>query len=297
MTWNSEGILSSGRELAHLNLLNDNDVDVGIITETEIPSSSQGDYNVEGYHSYIPLAPSELLKTTKYRVVVLVQLTLATATKVRSDLMHASVQAVWIPIDLRRTPRPGTRGPPGTCVLVCGLYREWSDLARETAVLSKVREQLEAEASDLDNVVFAGNINLDTARRCNVRYGCRCLMLAHNSAVANSNMRYLETGVTYRSHGQHLRADGEVRGYKSVLDHICMTKDLEATVSVISDATTDHFPVIASVSVDKGVATIKSIVLRNFKALGTPLSFERLSPGPSPTSTRSGTWTRSWTSS
>jgi hypothetical protein len=63
MTWNAEGILSNGRELALLNLLNDNDFNVGIVTETEIPSSGHGDYNVEGYHSYLPLSPLELLKT------------------------------------------------------------------------------------------------------------------------------------------------------------------------------------------------------------------------------------------
>jgi hypothetical protein len=32
MTWNSGGILCSGRELALLNLLTANDVDIGIIT-------------------------------------------------------------------------------------------------------------------------------------------------------------------------------------------------------------------------------------------------------------------------
>jgi hypothetical protein len=77
------------------------------------------------------------------------------------------------------------------------MYREWLDLARETAALSKVREQLQAAAAEVDNVLFAGNINLDTARRGDVRYGHRCLMLAHDSAVADSDMRYLETGVTY----------------------------------------------------------------------------------------------------
>jgi hypothetical protein len=66
----------------------------------------------------------------------------------------------------------------------------------------------------VDNIIFAGDINLNTARRSNVRYGRRCLMLAHDNAVADTNMRYLETGVTYRSHGQHMREDGEVRGHK-----------------------------------------------------------------------------------
>jgi hypothetical protein len=54
----------------------------------------------------------------------------------------------------------------------------------------------------VDNVIFAGDINLDTARRSDVRYGWICLMLVHDNAVAESNMRYMDTGVTYRSHGQ-----------------------------------------------------------------------------------------------
>jgi hypothetical protein len=110
-------------------------------------------------------------------------------------------------------------------------------------------------------------------------------------------MRYLETGVTYRSHGQHMREDGEARGHQSVLNHICMTQDLEATVSVLSDATTDHFPVIVSMSVDKVAPTTKSIERRNLARLTALLSFERSSPGPGLTSTRSGTRTRSWSSS
>jgi hypothetical protein len=119
MTWNAEGILSNGRELTLLNLLNDNDVDVGIVTETEIPSSGHGDYNVEGYYSYLPLSPSELLKTAKYWVVVLVRSAVATVTKICSDLMHAAVQSFWIQLDMQGTPRC-----PGTRVLVCGMNRE-----------------------------------------------------------------------------------------------------------------------------------------------------------------------------
>jgi hypothetical protein len=35
-----------GKKLTLLNLLNDNNVDVGIITKTEISSSGHGDFNV-----------------------------------------------------------------------------------------------------------------------------------------------------------------------------------------------------------------------------------------------------------
>jgi hypothetical protein len=160
------------------------------------------------------------------------------------------------------------------------MYREWPDLAQESTALFKVREQLQAAAAEVDNIVFAGDINLDTARRSDVRYGPRCLMLAHDNAVADSNMSYLETGVTYQSHSQHVREDGEVRGHESVLDHICVTKDLEATVSVLSDATTDHSPVVASVLVNRVAPTPKSIERRNFKALERPALLQALDSWP-----------------
>jgi exonuclease III len=247
MTWNLEGILCSSRELALLNLLTANNVDVGIVTEAEIPASGHKDFNVEGYHSYLPNA-SDLLKSAKYRVMALVRSALATSTKIRLNLMHAAVQSVWIQLNLQGTPRrQGTRGPLGTWVLIGGLYREWSDLAREKTALSKVREQLQAASAEVDNVVLAGDVNLDTARGCDVRYRRRCLMLAHDSAVAAANMRYLETGITYRSHGQHVREDGKAREHESVLNHICVSKDLVATVNVLTNTTTDHFQLLASV--------------------------------------------------
>jgi hypothetical protein len=93
-TWNAEGILSNGRVLALLNLFTANDVNIGIITETEIPSSSHGDFNLEGYHSFLPLSHSELLETAKYRVVVVVRSALATVAKIRIDLMHSTVQCL-----------------------------------------------------------------------------------------------------------------------------------------------------------------------------------------------------------
>jgi hypothetical protein len=155
----------------------------------------------------------------------------------------------------------------GTRFLIGGLYREWSDLPREYTALTMIKDQLQAAASKVDNIVFAGDVNLDTARRCNMRYGLRCLMLAHNNAIAEANMRDLTTGVTYRSHGIHKREDGEARGHESVLDHVCVTKDLEATVRVLADLTTDHSPVVAAVKVNRVTPTPKTLKRRNFKAL------------------------------
>jgi hypothetical protein len=93
-------------------------------------------------------------------------------------------------------------------------------------------------------------------------------------------MRYLTTGVTYRSHGLHKREDGEARVHESVLNHVCVTRDLEATVAVLTDSTTNHFPVIASIKVNKVAPTLKTMERRNFKALEMPALLRALDAWP-----------------
>jgi hypothetical protein len=166
--------------------------------------------------------------------------------------------------------------------------------------LGKVREQLQAASAETDNFVLAGDVKLDTARQLNMRYRRRCLMLAHYTAVAEANMRYLETGITYRSQGRQVREEGKAREHESVLDHMCGSKDFVATVNVINDSTTDHHPLLASVMIHTLLQANKSIVRRNFKKVtSTTLSLERLNPGTGTGLTFSGssTWTLSSSSS
>jgi hypothetical protein len=131
--------------------------------------------------------------------------------------------------------------------------------------LDKVREQLQATSAETDNVILTGDVNLDTSRRLDMRYRRRCLMLAYDTAVAEVNMRYLETGIKYRSHGLHVRDNGKAREHESVLNHMCVTKDLVTTVNVLNDSTMDHYPLLASVMIKMLPPANKSIVRRNFK--------------------------------
>jgi hypothetical protein len=138
------------------------------------------------------------------------------------------------------------------------------DIPQEYAALNRVKDQIQAAAAKVDNIVFSGNVNLDTARRSDKKYGRRCLLLAHDNAIAEANIRYLMTGVTYWSHGLHKREDGEARVHKSVLDHVCVTRDLEATVSVLTNSSTDYFPVVAAIKVNRVTPTQKTMERRNF---------------------------------
>jgi hypothetical protein len=59
-----------------------------------------------------------------------------------------------------------------------------------------------------------------------------------------------------------------------------VTKDLEATVRVLSDATTDHYPVVTSMSVNRVAPTTKSIERRSFIALKRPALLRALDSWP-----------------
>jgi hypothetical protein len=139
-----------------------------------------------------------------------------------------------------------------------------------------VKVQMKAAAAKVDNIIFAGAINLDAARGADKKYGRRCLLLAHDNVISEANMRYLTTGVTYRSHGCHVREDGEARAHESVLDHVYVTRDLEATVAILKDSTTDHFPVVAAVKISKVTPALKTLKRRNFKGLERPALLQAL---------------------
>jgi hypothetical protein len=110
----------------------------------------------------------------------------------------------------------------------------------------------------------------------NKKYGRRCLLLAHNNVMAEANMRYLTTGVTYRSHGCHEREEGESRAHLSVPNHIYVARDPQATVAVLSDSTTDHYSVVAAVKVNKVTPTVQIMMRRNFKGLERPALLQAL---------------------
>jgi hypothetical protein len=59
-----------------------------------------------------------------------------------------------------------------------------------------------------------------------------------------------------------------------------VTKDLEATVTVLTDSTTDHSPVVAAIKVNRVTPTQKTLKRRNFKALGRPALIRALEAWP-----------------
>jgi hypothetical protein len=61
---------------------------------------------------------------------------------------------------------------------------------------------------------------------------------------------------------------------------MCVSKDLVATINMLTDTTTDHLPLLASVMIDKLPPSNKSIKRRNFKKLSPPALLRALETWP-----------------
>jgi exonuclease III len=105
VTWNANGLLTGSRELALSHLLEYNDVDIMVVTETEITAKAAA-FATHGYVTFLPLVREK----EKTRTIKLVKSGLVKLANVRlcTDLMKLStVQAVCISMDAHVRPGPG----------------------------------------------------------------------------------------------------------------------------------------------------------------------------------------------
>jgi hypothetical protein len=79
-----------------------------VITKTEIPTSSHGDFNVEGYHTFLPMGPSDKLKMAKYRMMVVCEVRAGSHHK-NSTGFNAPGRAERMDLDRLGKPLPSGR--------------------------------------------------------------------------------------------------------------------------------------------------------------------------------------------
>jgi hypothetical protein len=208
LNWNAENLTSGTKELALLDLLVVNNVDVAVVTEAEVPTY-RGAFDVAGYVAFLPAVPNG----DKYRVIVYVRCDVALATDARlaTDIMSEGLQAVWVRLDARPKGPGGRAATPA--MIVGGLYRQWSrwspsGLDRSAAMqweqLTKFLQQVDKAARSSWAVIVLRDVNLDALRTCNGTYKLRPMLTELRAGMARAGLTYHKTGATYVSHG-HLK--------------------------------------------------------------------------------------------
>ena len=245
------------KELPLSNLLAINDVDVAIITETELPAPLASLFSVDGYTPFLPVVGP----TEKTRILALVKSDLAVRANVelRKDIMSSPMQTIWLQMDQQN----------GNSLVIGGVYRQWtsssasspkSGLPFEREQLDVIINQVKLASEAAKAIIVLGDFNLDAHRPSDVSYSRRSLLHCLIEGMEAAGLEYEPTPSTFRSYG--LFASGH---RVSCIDHVyCAGVDIN--VEVLEDATSDHRPVLARVRGQNRSAS-KEIVRRNFKSI------------------------------
>jgi hypothetical protein len=204
MTWNSNGLLSGSRELALSNLLENNNIDVLVATETEIPASA-APFATTGYVTFLPLVREK----ERTRMIMLVKSSLVTlaSVRIRTDLMDLTAcQSVWVTVESHTKDGHSHGG-----LTIGGTYRQWSrmgttlNVEQERVQVAALKSQMERALLMSGRVVFTGDLNLDTHRKGEYTDYNRCTMM-EDFLVDTAALGYIysptaETWVSYGFHG------------------------------------------------------------------------------------------------
>lgn len=260
LTWNASNLGRGSRELALSRLLDANKVDIAVVTETELPGDAAAIFAINGYATFLPL----LGTGEKARVLVFAKLSVA--VKIRQDLMAPGVPTVWVELARQRQPN----------LIIGGAYRQWTSSAQSGALkfgrkferdqLEVIVAQMRAAAAESRAVVVLGDFNLDTLRAHDDGYNGLPLLSRLLDESSAAGLVRVSTPPTWESHGCFVGADGVSRHRSSCIDHV-YSVGVAVTVSVLTDRTTDHRPVLAVVEGREAAAALEPIERRNFKKI------------------------------
>ena len=246
LTWNASGLCKGKtKELALCNLLQTHSVDIAAITEAELDDATASNFSIDGYTTFLPLHT-----TNKVRVLLLVRTSLAIAANARQfpDSTHGT--SIWLELNLSNKR-----------FLVGGVYRPWKGVSAEADDLHSIIEQVKVASNACKAVVVLGDFNLDTTRKEDPQYSRRQLLSLWLDGIADAGLQQALTGPTWTSYGTF---GTEKR--TSTIDHIYFT-GLELQAHTLDDATTDHRPLLAMISIQQRTQPLKTIHRRNFKAV------------------------------
>jgi hypothetical protein len=206
--------MNGGRDLALANLLNANEIDIAVVTETELPRQV-APFALDGYTTF------ETISNGKKRVLTFVRSTLAVRcnARLRLDLMEGVLPSIWLKIDAREVPicQNHTPHPPlhHGQLIIGGVYRQWSSDGETGA--SMERDQLEPLISQIEQVtdsqtpvLLMRDLNLDTHRQDDKSYPHRSLLNDLSNTAEKYGFEYLwktwmrSTSLSRRQSPEHL---------------------------------------------------------------------------------------------
>ena len=177
----------------------------------------------------------------------------------RAVVDRVTALEIWVKLLLRSGP-----------IMVCSIYRQWTNSEEED--IGVFHRNLREYSANFDRILVAGDLNLDWARRKDVKYYRRRMLAEHCCCLEELDLivaNELDPSPTYRSHAIFTDGKGDKAARESVLDHLLYHGLATPTFRVLPHAITDHRPILATFELPKrsGGDTFKMVTCRNFKSI------------------------------
>ena len=242
---------SNSRELELGHLLDEQQPDVVVLTETELPASDST-FAVKDYSVFYPD-----LYADKYRILVLIKTCLVPLCN--PTVLFQSSLDMWVRLGLKSGP-----------LVIGAVYRQWRGHTQEREDLAVLHGHASAVAAAYKHAVVLGDVNLDMARVSDASYYRSRMLGDHLERMEDLGFSFLGPDTpTYCSHGHFNDGSGPSQR-KSTLDHVYALGNMgSARARTVPYRATDHLPVTAVVQLLPPRTGVKQITRRNFATVSS----------------------------
>ncbi len=242
---------SGSRELELGHLLDEQQPDIAVLTETELPAMDST-FAVKEYSVFYPD-----LHAGKYRILVLIKTCLV--SQCNPAVLFQSSLDLWVKLGLKSGP-----------LVIGAIYRQWKGHTQELEDLTTFHRHASAVAADYKRAVILGDVNLDMARKSDAGYYRFRMLKDHLEKMEDLGYSFLGPDTpTYCSYG-HFDDGHGLNQRQSMLDHVYALGDVgNAKARTVPYKATDHLPVVASVRLLPPRTSARLVTRRNFATVSS----------------------------
>ena len=254
-TWNvRRGLVKRENEIK--SMLEEEDLDILFLTETDSLKQNVITYNMKGYKTYLQATNEE---NNLVRIAALVKENCGVDIALKEDVMSPNFPSIWFEVTDKKK----------SSTAVGGFYRQWShrgDRSEKLQVeqIEELGKQINMLNARNDKVILTGDANLCSEKWKELGFLHKNISIPLLQCLEQNDMTVHDVGLTYQA--DHVSKNGEVA--QSAIDHVYYSCSLKKSIVVakIPSSGTDHLPVITAYNMDCSKIRHKhNITKRSFK--------------------------------
>ena len=241
---NVRGIECNGRTDQIQILLKKYQVSVAILSECETNHDYASTTHLEGYRAFCPPRSVSGPSGKECGVIMMVSTDLASSSILRPDINGKdTVNTVWTEVVSHN-------------LLIGGVYRRNrpSQPEVEREELNQLSNQVLKAVHTGKTVILLGDVNLDHSNPDHKKKNEASELL---SVINAANMKHLKTGITWKSDGLYKKCQCPIpckcpKSHRTgTIDNVYISQSEKASVEVLTDSLSDHFPLLIRLKVMK----------------------------------------------